>query len=95
MDSLIAGGANSTPLLETTIENDESATDAVLRATATASGASPIELPPLYDAIEPDGLDSLFSDRDGGGTIRFGYHEFTVVVHGDETIELYEQSPTA
>ncbi|WP_083857091.1 HalOD1 output domain-containing protein [Natrinema limicola] len=45
----------------------------------------PLELPPLYDAVDPDALDDLFaSGRQNGtaqsGRIKFQYNGYTVVV---------------
>lgn len=59
----------------------------VLDEVAAFKGTEPTELqPPLYDVIDPDALDSLFSERGGsshGGRISFAYSDCEVVVESD------------
>ncbi|WP_458207351.1 HalOD1 output domain-containing protein [Haladaptatus sp. NG-SE-30] len=47
-----------------------------------------VNTPPLYDAVNPDSLDALFSSRLDGtprsdGHVRFAYSEFSVTVDAD------------
>lgn len=51
---------------------------AVVQAVADRSGVPPEELPPLFEAIEPDALDKLFQPVAAdvlrrGGTVEFEY----------------------
>lgn len=54
---------------------------AVVEVVADAEGVDPLELPPLYEAIDPDALDALFRPSacrtdvpPTSGEVRFGYH---------------------
>lgn len=51
------------------IDPDEPPSEAVVRAVATLADARPLDLDPLYDAIDPDHLDGLFG-RAGDDTAR-------------------------
>jgi hypothetical protein len=58
---------------------------------ATAADRDPLELPPLYDAIDPDALDALV-DRMSDGTVSFAYAGYEVTVRSDESIDLDDRS---
>lgn len=51
-----------------TISSAESASEAVIDAVADAKGVDPLDLDPMYDAIDPDALDSIFRDSPSSGT---------------------------
>ncbi|MDS0473853.1 HalOD1 output domain-containing protein [Natrinema sp. 1APR25-10V2] len=53
---------------------------AVVTAVARRRGADPTDLPPLYEWIDPDALDALFSPTRRGGS-RDGRLEFTYDGH--------------
>ena len=55
--SIDCGG---TPVSETQYGNGVRPSDAVVDALAEAEGISPLELDPLYDAIDPDAVDRIF-----------------------------------
>ncbi|NHN48423.1 hypothetical protein G9464_12580 [Halostella sp. JP-L12] len=60
----------------------------VLFAVAEAIGDDPLELPPLYDAIDPDALNKLFDSsafgaERGDGTVEFAYAGCDVSVRAD------------
>lgn len=38
----------------------DSTSGAVIRAVAEHVGADPVDLPPLFDAVDPDALDAMF-----------------------------------
>ncbi|PGF18216.1 hypothetical protein CP556_03690 [Natrinema sp. CBA1119] len=59
---------------------DEPLHIAVIHAVAAHRGADPIELPPLYEWIDPDSLDALFEPTRRGGPRR-GRLEFTYDGH--------------
>lgn len=65
------------------VENHE-ASDAVISLIAEANDVDPVELTPLYDAIDPDALDALFqqahADSIRSGSVRFTYCGYDVVV---------------
>ncbi|NHN48424.1 hypothetical protein G9464_12585 [Halostella sp. JP-L12] len=77
---------------ERTAENDPVSQTVVL-AVADATGDDPLELPPLFDTVDPDALDKLFADRiDGterlGGRFEFAYAGCEVSVHADGTVDV-------
>ena len=60
----------------------------VVEAVAEREGTDALELTePLYHAIDPDALDSLFEGR-LGGEITVRYHGYRVTVTGDGDVEL-------
>lgn len=64
---------------------------AVIEAVATRAGVDETELPPLYDAVDPDALDNLVARWAGGspqsaGHVRFQYYGYTVLVHFDDRL---------
>ncbi|MXR42643.1 hypothetical protein GRX01_15020 [Halobaculum sp. WSA2] len=66
---------------------DATAILAVVARVASVSGVDPLELPPLYDVIDPDALNAIFSGRaedgsDGGVTVSFEYADHRVRVSG-------------
>jgi len=63
----------------------------VLTTVGNATDTPVGELPPLYDAIDPDALDALFFGRDTEGCVRFQYAGHTVAVSADRTVDV---SPT-
>ena len=72
-------------------EDDEAATTAVLEAVSLSSGVPLLELPPLSEAVDPDGLNALCRDR-MGARVEFDYAGQTVVVREDQTIEVRRSS---
>ena len=81
---------------ERTAETDPVSQTVVL-AVADATGDDPMELPPLYDTVDPDALNELFDPSTGGAVGRSGRVEFTyagcdVTVHADERVAV---SPVA
>ncbi|WP_135819698.1 HalOD1 output domain-containing protein [Halostella litorea] len=76
------------------LSDDEPPSEAVLTAVSTLSGDDVIPepgdggtraLPPLYDAVDPDALDSLLDDGSRltgfDGHVSFTYHGYEVTVH--------------
>lgn len=70
------------------IRPDERASDAVVRAVASATDRDFLEIPPIYDAIDPDGLDALFVATDEEArqeiTISFSYADCEVAIEASE-----------
>jgi hypothetical protein len=52
--------------------NSESLSTAIVDTLAEAKGVDPLELDPLYDVVDPDALDALFSPSDESDDSRFG-----------------------
>jgi hypothetical protein len=75
---------------------DESLSTAVIQAVADAADLEPAELgTPLYDQIDPDALDNLFSDRHdgtprGGGHVAFTLLDYDVTVYSDGHVVVRE-----
>lgn len=64
------------------IDPDEPPSEAVVRAVAALTDTSPLDLDPLYHAIDPDHLDEIFG-RATDGTVRAG-SSFTFSFNGCE-----------
>lgn len=69
----------------------------VVQAIAARTDEDPLELSPLYEAVDPDALDALFGGpaREGSGSVgkvRFVYEGYEVTVHADGTVDLEEAS---
>lgn len=73
---------------------DERLSIRVINAIAEHEGTTPTEIRPvLYDTIDPDALDSLFSathqgDTRADGNVEFRYGPHRVTVHSDGRIEI-------
>jgi hypothetical protein len=68
----------------------------VIEALAAEEGVVPTELrDPLYDVIELEALDDLFSDRRDGsprseGLVEFAYRNYQVTVHSGGRVDVTE-----
>ncbi|AXR78200.1 HalOD1 output domain-containing protein [Natrarchaeobaculum sulfurireducens] len=71
-------------MIEYEFSENKTATAAIIDTVAAVTGTRPTELPPLYDAVDPEALDSLFEsfEQRSSETLRveFSYHGMTVVV---------------
>jgi len=72
----------------TTVQNDEHASDALVRAVAVVEGCDQLDLPPLYDTVDPDAIDALFDPSSSRAveserTLTIAYHGHEVTVSGD------------
>ena len=67
-------------------------TAAVVESVAQRAGVDTTELPPLYDAIDPDALDAIFDhasqDSSSGPRVTFSYGGFEVTVEHDGWLTL-------
>lgn len=62
---------------------------AVVRAVADREGKAVTELPPLYDAVDPDVLRRFVDSETGSGaTLRFTYCGHEVVVRDDGSVDV-------
>ncbi|MFA9427025.1 HalOD1 output domain-containing protein [Natronorubrum sp. A-ect3] len=63
---------------------------AVVSAVGDAEGADPVDLPPLYNAVDPEALNDLFMSRANSavGTVEFEYAGYIVIVRGEGTVEV-------
>ena len=65
------------------IDSSELPSEAVVRAVAALTNSSPLELNPLYDAIDPEHLDTTFeraSENTASTTMTFTYSNCTITV---------------
>lgn len=72
---------------------EESMTVRVVDEVASLEGVNPLELPPLYDTIDADTLEALFTDSVTGGVrenirVEFDYCGYEVVVKGPDDIQI-------
>ena len=75
---------------EPTYPTGKSLSTAVIKAVAKDMNTKPEELPvPLYEAIEPDALDTLFGSQNGSdGVVMFSYCDYEVTVTADGGVNL-------
>lgn len=84
-----AGEQSDSAAVTTIRDQGESASRSVIEAVAAATGADPTTMPPLYDAIDPDALDSALDSLSRGtrqsreGSISFRFNGCCVTVHAD------------
>jgi len=65
----------------------------VVRSVAEREGVDPAELsPPLYEAIDPEALDSVFRPSGASVTVRFEYNGYVVDVEGPDAVSVRERS---
>lgn len=81
---------------ESTDRGDCSITEEVLEEVAEAEGAGPLELPPLYDTVDADALESLLSgtatdDRPEAVEVTFQYCGYAVSVDSDGTARIVSE----
>lgn len=75
-----------------------SAATALVEAICDATDASPIDLPPLYETIDPDALETTLgdpADDSAGGRIEFAYHDYRVTMQADGEGSIYERDAAA
>lgn len=65
----------------------------VVDAVSDETDTDPLELPQLYDAIDPDALNDAVVDLDVG-RVEFTYAGYFVTVRADGTVDLTEEPPT-
>lgn len=73
-------------------ERTPSPSEAVLYELAALEGVQPEELnPPLFDVVDPDALDGLFTGTTG--TVSFEYHGYSVTVDSSANVTLESVPP--
>ena len=73
-------------------DTDTSLGIAVIECITEADGGDPEKRPPLHDAIDPEALDNLFQEREGG-EVTFSHldYEITVKSNAEVTTRKLEQ----
>ncbi|QLG63294.1 HalOD1 output domain-containing protein [Halorarum salinum] len=74
------------------VESDRSPVEALIGALAEAEGVDATDLPSLYDVVDTDALNQLFSRRDGPGNadtvLSFQFDTWNVFVRADGRIRV-------
>lgn len=90
-----------TPVFDTeySVDSDRSAAEVIVNAVATAAGVDPTDLPPLYEFVDPDAVDTLF-DHEGTGDastlLCFQFDGWNVFARADGDIRICDSTkPTA
>ena len=77
-------------------ESDVSPTEVIIEALAEAAEIEPIELPPLYEFVDPDALDQLFGEHDGAAhadaLLSFQVETWNVFVRADGRIRVCDNT---
>ena len=68
------------------MDGTERPSEAVVSLVANRENVDVQEMTPLYDAIDPDALDSLF--RDGAGNVKFEYEGYLVTVDHENGVDV-------
>lgn len=71
-------------------ESENTPVYAVVSAVAEVEGVDPVDLPPLYNAINPEALNALFTSRNdtSSASVKFEYAGYNVIVHGEGTVKV-------
>lgn len=75
-----------------TDSSDDPISHRVVDAVADATGVDPLDLPPLYERVDPDALDALFRDAGGASvaSVRFEFSGCEVLVRGSGQVEVLQ-----
>lgn len=69
----------------------QSVTENVVQSVAVSTNTDPVDLPPLYVAIEPDALNIIVHQM-SEGEVCFPYAGYNVTVRSDGTVSVTEES---
>lgn len=71
-------------------DSEDTPVYAVVSAVAEADGTDPVELPPLYEAIDSEALNALFTARSETtvGKVAFQYAGYNVTVRGNGEVHV-------
>ncbi|WP_049889298.1 HalOD1 output domain-containing protein [Natronolimnohabitans innermongolicus] len=81
-------------------DTGEPASVTVVTAVASLSGVGPLELEPLYEAVDPDALDALVRhthrvEDTGTHELWFSYEGYDVGVRSDGRVEIHDGTAPA
>jgi len=72
-----------------------SITEVVIDALTAASGRDPLDLPPLYEAVDPDALELIVREPNAAPErscfVGFAVGEWGVIITGSGEIQVYSQ----
>ncbi|KPN29047.1 hypothetical protein SY89_03281 [Halolamina pelagica] len=69
-------------------DGDATPSTAVVEAVAATTGRELTALPSLYESVDAEAIDDLFSDPDGTVRLSFEYAGVTVTLYADGGIEV-------
>lgn len=77
-----------------TVDADE-LSERIVTEVAARDGIDPVELPPLFDSVDPDALEALFASTATGaerrGKIWFPYADYDITIeYGDDPVVTIE-----
>lgn len=70
-----------------------SASEQVVQTVANQSDTDAVDLPPLFDALDPDSLDTLIREMDEG-MVSFDYAGYDITVNTNGAVEVDAQPST-
>ena len=81
------------PVVDVTFDREaDSIPLAIIDALATAADVDPMDLPPLYEVVDPDAIERLFSSNDrsdpGNMVLSFQVREWNVFLSGEGRIRV-------
>lgn len=76
------------------VGDNEELSERVVQATAAARSTDPLELPPLYDAVDPDALGALIEAMDDGEVV-FSYDGCEITIGADGTVNARSSGASA
>ncbi|SIR73695.1 hypothetical protein SAMN05421858_3522 [Haladaptatus litoreus] len=76
------------PSLRTAPVGSDVIVSTIIRAITEVHGSAPAT--PLYEAIDPDALESLY--QHGSPTVRFEYIGYHITIHPDQTITVSDMN---
>lgn len=59
----------------------------IIESIAEQEGMDPIDLPPLYDSVDPESLNELIRST-GQGVIAFNYENYRVIINSDNRVQV-------
>ena len=90
---MTVNGTKTTPGAGVSSAEAESLVPDIVAAVSAERGVDPVDLPPLYERVDPDALDALFAStpvREGNlsGSVSFEYASCTVEVSADGAVDV-------
>lgn len=85
------------PIYETEYRprGERSPTTVILHAISKAENEDVLDLPPLYEIIDSDGIDRIFFDADDETVLAFSYGDLKVHIRGDGQIRICDATKQA
>lgn len=83
-----------TSVIDAEYNGDRPPTEAIIEAVATASGVDPLDLPPIYEFVDPDALNTFFDRHTGAPNAVLGFEieTWNVFVRADGKIKVCDST---